>query len=89
MKKIWNEEQHYEKQITLSTAWSLYLENMAYIIIEWRKTGYSMDLDFLNKFNLLQSTFQDCFNDIAKEYSSTSPKFVPLLLGEKIPLVLL
>jgi len=89
MKKVWNEEQHYEKQITLSTAWSLYLENMAYIIIEWRKTGYSMGLDFLNKFNLLQSTFQDCFNDIAKEYSSTSPKFVPLLLGEKIPLVLL
>lgn len=89
MQKVWTEEQHYEKQMTLSTAWDLYLENMALIIIEWRRAHYSDSIEFIDKFNLLQSTFQQCFSDIAKEFSSTAPKFVMLHEGEAIPLVLL
>ena len=89
MQKVWTEEQHYEKQMTLSTAWDLYLENMAFIIIEWRRAHYSDSIEFIDKFNVLQTTFQQCFSDIAKEYSSTAPKFVMLHEGEAIPLVLL
>ena len=89
MQKVWSEEQHYDKQMALSTAWGLYLENMAYLIIEWRRENYSDSIEFIDKFNFLQTTFQQCFTDIAKDYSSTPPKFVLLVAGETIPLVLL
>lgn len=89
LQKLWNEEHAYEKQIQLSTAWNLYLENMAYLIIDWRTTGYTDSHRYLEKFNCLQDIFQQCFHDIAKDYSSKPPKFKFLVVGETIPLVLL
>jgi hypothetical protein len=87
--KVWAEEQHYEKQQAFSTAWSLYLENMAYIIIEWRKNFWDDNQSYVDKFNALQQAFQQCFNDIASDFSSKSPKFVDLQIGSFVPLVLL
>jgi hypothetical protein len=89
MKKVWNEEQSYEKSLTMLSAWSLYLENMAYIIVEWRGKGFPGSSLFIDKFNCLQTIFQDCFDAISKDYSCKSPKFVELKENETLPLVLL
>jgi hypothetical protein len=89
MKKLWTEEQHYEKARAFSTAWSLYLENMAYIIIEWRRNTYNDCEFYIQRFNSLQEAFQQCFNDIASDFSATAPKFIHLQEDQFVPLVLL
>jgi hypothetical protein len=89
VKKLWNEEQSYEKSLTMLSAWSLYLENMAYIIVNWRREGYSDSPEHIEKFNTLQTMFQECFDAISKDYSCKGPKFVLLKEGETVPLVLL
>lgn len=89
LRKVWTEEQNYEKLLTLAHGWSLYLENMAYIIVEWRREGYPDSNDVINKFNNLQSCFQECFDAISKDYSCKPPKFVELKIHKTMPLVLL
>jgi len=88
-KKVWVEEQHYEKLQACCTAWCLYLENMAYMIIDWRRNNYEKCEVYLSKFNTLQLAFQQCFNDIAQDFASKAPKFVQLEIGSFIPLILL
>jgi hypothetical protein len=87
--KIWSEELHYDKSKAFGTAWSLYLENMAYIIIDWRKNNFCECPSYLNQFNALQTAFQQCFDDIALDFNAKSPKFLELQNGCLVPLILL
>jgi hypothetical protein len=89
LKKVWSEEQHYEKQVSLASMWTMYLELMALQIIDWRKEAFTNMDSYIEAFNQNQHLFQEFFTAVCKEYGCKCPKFVLLKTGETVPLVLL
>jgi hypothetical protein len=89
LKKVWSEEQHYDKQVSLASMWTMYLELMALQIIDWRKEGFTDSERQILAFNQNQDLFQEFFTAVCKEYACKCPKFVTLKKGETVPLILL